>query len=375
MDKKAYSRYEYFGVLATAVLSAILHTVLYLQCYDFPKSLWQSGTSGFLKLSLYLPLIPALFLGVMLSKKAKEKGELCHTNETVYTKIAAFFVTASFVLTVVCQFLSIGSGNKLAGLLDPASKSYMSLTAALHILTLLTAFFAAGYFFFRARGKVELVLGMAAIVYLMFYALRLYFDMTMHINNPRWEFGVFALASILLYTVFEVDQLLFKAKPYCYVLSATLALVTGLSYSLSEIVLALFNRSGDGLFAVYAVLVLGLTFWIATRLYALLFVETAEKAPEVPEVTEPSEESECEEEVALDTPTDELSREELVRFYNAIYKIVAKKRGVDEASPEADREKLRGEVLGMLSHLLEGDSRKENIEHMRAFLMRLEENT
>ena len=66
MDKKAYSRYEYFGVLATAVLSAILHTVLYLQRYDFPKSLWQSGTSGFLKLSLYLPLIPALLLGVML---------------------------------------------------------------------------------------------------------------------------------------------------------------------------------------------------------------------------------------------------------------------------------------------------------------------
>jgi len=386
VNNKAHSRYEYFGVLVLAALSCILHTFVYFEHYDFAKNLWKSDTAVFLKLSSFLPLVPTVILALVLvsavKKRIAEQNARLYTQETLFSRIASAWVSLCLVLTVVFQIFSIGSDNKLAELLDSHSKSYMALTATLHILTLMTACFAAGYFFFRLRKRIVEGLGIAAVLYFVFYTLRLYFDMTMHINNPRWSFGVLTLVLLLLYLVMEIDQLLFAEKPLVYTVSACLALVSGFSYSVGEIAMAIGGKSDEGLAIIYPILILSATVYIAARLYTLLFAEIEEEiASDTATVAEdtvtdviPEQDEELLAEEGSDGThvTEELTREELTRFYSAIYGIVARKRGVGEDSDEEQKQEVRREVLAMLSHLLEGDSREENIEHMRAFLKRIE---
>ncbi len=406
MSNKSLSRYEYFSVLVLAALSAVLHTFVYFEYYDFTKGLWQKDTAVFLKIASFLPLIPtvilALVLVAVLKKGSADERASLHLGETLFSRIAAYVVAACLVFTVVAQILSIGSDNKLAALLNSHSGSYMALTATLHIMTLLAAFFAAGYFFFRAQKKILTGLGITAVCYFVFYTLRMYFDMTMHINNPRWSFGVLTLVLLLLYFVLEIDQLLFAEKPFLYTVCACLALVAGFSYSVGELAMAIGGKTDEGLSLAYPVLIFASSLYIAARLYTVFFADLTYKAlPDastdavdiadtadtvepsdvtlfsdeisgsaIGDVAEDSEDSEDAEDAEYGIP--ELTQEELKCFYSAIYGIVAKKRGVGEDSGEEAKKEVRREVLAMLSHLLEGDSRSENIENMRAFLKRLE---
>lgn len=390
MKNKAHSQYEYFGVIALAVLSCVLHTFVYFEHYDFTKNLWQRDTGIFLKLASFLPLLGAILLGVVLVSAVKQRiadeGKAVYTRETLFSRIASGLVALSLVLTVLFQLLSIGSDNKLTALLDSQSKSYMALTATLHILTLMTACFAAGYFVFRLQKRMVEGLGIVALVYFVLYTLRMYFDMTMHINNPRWSFGVLTLVLLLLYFVFEIDQLFFSKKPLVYTVLACLALVSGFSYSVGEIAMAIGGKSDEGLAIIYPILILAASVYVASRLYTLLFAE-AEKEASADTVAEAEESAsdatgeQANEEaygalcggIPCETlPPEELTHDELKRFYTAIYTIVARKRGVGEDSDDEAKKRVRQEVLAMLSHLLEGDSRTENIEHMRAFLKRVE---
>ena len=346
-------------------------------------------------------MLLAFVLAGALKKKSAEERATLRSRNTLFSVLSSYAVSLCLILTLVAQIFSVGSDNKLAALLNSHSKSYMALTATLHILTLLTAAFAAGYFFFRARGRVEAGLGIAAVCYFVFYTLRLYFDMTMHINNPRWSYGVLTLVFLLLFFVAELDQHLFSEKITLYTVSASLALVFGLSYSAGELAMAIFGKTEDGLLLVYPLLVFFSSAYIAARLHTLLLgnascddntdeaiVTNRESSEDTPLLSDDI--SECGGDTVLDgasldeelqeepsdtaeeTESDELTHTELKSFYDAIYRIVAQKRGIDGNSDEEAKKALRREVLAMLSHLLEGDSRKENIENMRAFLKRLE---
>lgn len=399
------SRYEYFGALALAALAAVLHTLVYFENYDFTKGLWQQDTALFLRLASYLPLVAMLLLSFVLAGSLKRRGDgvlaAAYAAESRLSRAFSYATAAVLLLTVVCQLAAIGSDSKLAALLDSYSRSYMALTATLHILTLLSAAFAAGYFFFAARKRAfrgerdtAIPLGIALICYFIFYTLRVYFDMTLHINNPRWSYGVATLVLTLLYFVTEVDQLLFRKKPIAYAITACLALVSSFSYGVSEVAMAIFGKTDDLFALIYPVLSLAVAVYIAARLYLALFFEpstvgnASESEQDGTGVTDTTDATVVTGTAAEGGDTDELvgapldggmtdgdgeiTREELRRFYRTIYAIVAKKRGITEDSSQEDKDTLRREVLSMLSHLLEGDSRQENIEHMRAFLARYE---
>ena len=172
LKQKSTLFYEYIGALALAALSAILYVFVYFNFYDFSKGLWESGIASFFKIATYLPLFVALFFAFVLANALKKRDAderaALYTKDTLFSRVASGAVALSLLLTLVAQLLSIGTDSKLSALLDSTSSSYMALTAALHTFTLLTAFFAAGYFAFRLQGRVAAGLGIAVICYFIF---------------------------------------------------------------------------------------------------------------------------------------------------------------------------------------------------------------
>ena len=162
-----------------------------------------------------------------------------------------------------------------------------------------------------------------------------------------------------------------------------------LTESLSAIVMAIGYYTSEGWELVYSVLLLAVAVYIAIRLFYLTLSKPVAAVDEG--VT-------GEETVAADEPTDqdvtavdplseeevfkeaddgaaddeELTQEELKRFYAAIYRTVAEKRGIGEDASDEEKAQLRKETMALLAHLFEGDSRRENIRLMREFLSRVE---
>ena len=392
MKNKTLLRYYTIGAFAVAVLTAVAHSFVYLNHYDFIAGLWQKGTSSFWGGVSYLLLIPTVMLALLyaLTLKKAEGEEKVTANpfqNTLLTKIATVLAASGLVLTLLAQFLSIGSLDKLSALLNPSSDSYLALTATLHILTLVMALPAAVYFlaFFFDKGE-RVPLGLCVIGYFVFYTLRVYFDMTLHINNPRWSFRVVTLLLLLLYFVLEVHQHIRSDKrmPYAVVgfLAMTLAFVEGVT----NFVMAIGFYTSDGWELLYSAMLLMVAFYIASRF--LTMISSLDKAPEPATISETPDEAP--EPVAVDDSAasdgdiddtddavtedgfEELTQDELKRFYEAVYRTVANKRGIGEDASDEDKAAVRKETMAMIAHLLDGDSRRENIAYMREFLRRVE---
>lgn len=391
------ARRLYFGTVAFALLTAIVHTAIYLNFYDFGANLWQRGVSYFFELVSYLLLIPAAALGVQfaLTVKRAEKDEEKEPFTCGKTfQGAALAVSLMLVMTLVAQAITVGGYDKLNLLIDQKMGNvfgvYMSLTASLHIFTLILAIPAALYFLSHlVKTKYQVALGLFAIGYFVMLTLRVYFDMTMHINNPRWAFRVVVLISVILYLVAEVRAMISPEKKGAMTVAGFVTLTLTLTESLSAIVMAIGYYTSEGWELVYSVLLLAVAVYIAIRLFYLTLSKPVAAVDEG--VT-------GEETVTADEPTDqdvtavdplfekevfkeaddgaandeELTQEELKRFYAAIYRTVAEKRGIGEDASDEEKAQLRKETMALLAHLFEGDSRRENIRLMREFLSRVE---
>ena len=395
MNNKALARYYYVGALSLALLTAVIHTVVYLNFYDFSARLWQMEASPFFGAVSYLLLLPIFALALLFAfalKRAKAEG-LCEASPftpTRSTKVMLFVMMAAFPLTLVAQVLAIGKNDKLNNLIDATlgNPEYMALTAALHIFTLILAIPAALYFFSLYRKtRYQVAFGITAVAYFVAYTLRVYFDMTMHINNPRWSFCVVVLIAVLLYFVFEVHQFIRSEYTVIYCVVSFLALTLAATEAISSFVMAIgfYAREGYSLF--YSALLLAVAVYIAFRLFAMLSKGEVKAVDEAPAEEVKAADGACDgaavDEAVADggdsepvaEPFEELTQDELKRFYAAVYRTVAKKRGVTEQSSDEEKAEVKKETMAVISHLLGGHSRRENILHMREFSSRVEGNT
>lgn len=399
LKHKLSARRLYFGTVAFALLTAIVHTAIYLNFYDFGANLWQRDVSPFFELVSYLLLIPAAALGVQFAltlAHAEGDGTESPFADGKVVKGAALAVFLMLVMTLVAQAITVGSYDRLNLLLDQKTGNvfgvYMSLTASLHIFTLILALPAALYFLSRlVKTKYQIALGLFAIGYFVMLTLRVYFDMTMHINNPRWAFRVVALISVILYLVAEIRALISPEKKRALTVVGFVTLTLTLTESLSAIVMAIGFYTSEGWELTYSVLLLAVAVYIALRLFAMTLSKPAVAVDEgtvseegvtaadpadtgVTAVTALSEEEASEEADGIAPDDEELTQDELKRFYAAIYRTVAEKRGIGEDASDEEKAQLRKETMALLAHLFDGDSRRENIRLMREFLSRVEGN-
>ena len=397
MKNKTLAVYSGIGAIVIAILGAVAHTVVYSNQYDFEAALWQNGVSGFMKALSYICLVPMLAMAAVyafaVKQGEKESGKASSLfGQSLFVRIASLTLSVSLAFTVVAQILAMNTGDRLAALLDPASKDYMSLTSILHIITLVFALPAAYHFLTVFLKKKETVATeLFAIAYFIFYTLRVYFDMPLHINNPRWSYGVVVLVAVLLTVTLETHLLVAKKGRTAYALVAFLALTLAFSEALAEITFAIGFYTNDGWSLAYTAVKLAFALFVAARLYTLtasLFEKEdtpAVKADDAPALVEgtfdpidPADTPDTPDLPDGEVPsapegiTEEVTREELERFYKAVYITVAAKQGVDETSSEEDKQKVRKAAMMMVRTLLDGGSREESIAGMREFIKRVE---
>ena len=383
-----------------AVAMAVAQTLVYRAGLDPSLGLWTADTDGFIKALFYILSVLALGFALSFALTARHFGINEKTVETVPLPSAglravSFVAAALLVATVIAQFLAIGSDDKLFFYYVSNSRYYSPAVAVIHTLTLVAALPAALWFFsVFMKKKVTVAHGIAPVLYLLLLVVRIYFDTTYHLNNPRWSARIFSLVVALLFFLFEVRQLLLQKRLTLYhLLSVSTAMILTV-YSLSSLALNLLGVVNDGIEMIYDLFLLSLGVYALLRTLKTVekkedepeetfsdeaqdSVETLEETAEEEEAAEenteetsvPEEATETEDETEEETEEDlpDLTEEEVKRFLAEMTEYLAEEQGADKNDQEAYR-KAGEQALYLLSRILEDEDRNARISAIRGFL-------
>lgn len=397
-----------------AVAMAVAQTLVYRAGLDPSLGLWAADTDGFIKALFYILSILALGFALSFALTARHFGINDKTVETAPVPSAglravSLVAAALLVATVIAQFLAIGSDDKLFFYYVSNSRYYSPAVVVIHTLTLIAAIPTALWFVsVFMKKKVTVAHGIAPVLYLLLLVVRIYFDTTYHLNNPRWSARIFSLVVALLFFLFEVRQLLPQKRLTLYHLLSVSTTVILTVYSLSSLALNLLGVVKDGIEMIYDL------FLLSLGVYALLrTLKTVEKKDDEPEETpsdevqdsaealdetaedeavteEVSEETPVPEEVAEETPEEtlapeeaaetedeteeeteedlpDLTEDEVKRFLTEMTEYLAEEQGADKNDQEAYR-KAGEQALYLLSRILEDEDRNARISAIRGFL-------
>ena len=365
---------------------------IYLRFYDFDAGLWLHNTPGIVKGLVYITLaLIILFAGAYLfsSKIISGHGDTIDAESTPL-RVSALFCVASLIATIIVQLAAIGSFDHLYLLLISGSSDYTAIASYLHRFTLILAPFACLWFVWLLRGKKPTVaIGILPIVYFMILALRIYFDMTTLLTDPRWGFRVITLVFVMLFMLAEVNLLVHKKRSLLHCLMAVPALCVITASSLSSLIFNVSGHFSDGIEVAYFVLELAFASYIAVRLIAvtkepekpdsakeIVLVDRSEVEQEDdrPEDTLPEEApvASFEEKVEEEEELDDLTEDEVRRFYKAVT-LSVRKRMVLSNPPTAEEEAaVKEESLAIIVAVLRTEDRNGRISAVRTFLEKSE---
>ncbi len=284
MKQKIIVRWYLVAAFVAAAAIAVVHSIVYIGRYDFTVGLWQHGVSLPIQVLSYLLLVPMAFLALGFARllKKAEAEEGCSASPFGRSKLEIPFLclpVAALAATLVAQVAAYGTSDKLYTLLDEASLHYLPLTAVLQTVMLVLALPAASYFVSHLFHKEQSVAtGLFTIVYFTAYALRVYFDMTMQISNPRWSFRTVVLIAVMLYFVFEVHQLIKAEKRLTHLIVAFVAMTLAFTEGLSSLIFAVGFYTSDGWELTYSVMIFTVALYIGYRLMRMTWFE---RIPEV----------------------------------------------------------------------------------------------
>lgn len=375
-----------FAAYLIALAMTVEQIFVYHKFYSFEEKLWQKGTPGFIPGLVYLMATLTIFFAVALAVVAKNTAKGKEPRPTLPPasrplRVVSLFVSLSMAVLPILQLFLINSGDPLDEILAGGSLSYLPIVAALHILMLVFALPGAYMFLNTARGKARGVAeSIPCLIFLITFTLRVYFDMTQMLNNPRRSFSVVTILVLLLYVVSEV-RLITKPERYpSYSFFAVLALTLSAASGFSNLFLNLIGVFSDGAEIAYYLLEALFAVYIAVRLYDFsrqsafsepVLQKEEESAPPVLEESAPAEAAaDSEESAPADAPQPPVTREELERFFEMIYAAVSEKRGLTENSGEEDKQAARTETMAILTQLLSDENPEENLSALRRLIQK-----
>lgn len=374
-----------FAAYLIALAMTVEQIFVYNKFYSFEEKLWQTGTPGFIPGLVYLMATLTIFFALALAITAKNTAKGKEVRPALPPasrplRAVSLLVGLSMAIFPILQLFLINSGDPLDEILASGSLSYLPIVAVLHIMTLLFAIPGAYMFLNTARGKGRGVAeSLPCMIFLIAFTLRVYFDMTQMLNNPRRSFSVVTVLALLLYVVSEV-RLITKPERYAsYSFFAVLALTLSAASGFSNLFLNLIGVFSDGGEIAYYLLEALFALYIAVRLYEfsrqsafskpIRQQEEEKSAPPAIDAVASAEESITPEEAeTADAPHPPVTREELERFFEMIYAAVAEKRNLTAQSSEEDRQAVRAETMAILTQLLSEENPEENLSALRRLI-------
>ena len=389
MKQKSFSFRTF--LIASFFMAAALtaeQIFVYLRFYDFEANLWKHGTPGIVRGLLYITFtLILLFSGAYLySLRSKTRSEEGFEAPRLSLRIASFACVIALAATLVVQITAIGSYDHLYLLLVSGSSDHLAIAAFLHRTTLILAPFACLWFVWIARGKSPSVgIGILPIVYFMFLALRVYFDMNTLLTNPRWGFRIITLIFALLFMLAEVNLLLHKKRSLLHYLITLPAFCILTTSALSNLVFNISGHFADGIENAYYLLELAFAAYIAVRMFYLNKEPENKESPakEIVLVSKPETDAEKEPTEASETETieetDEIPQEEteeiadltemeVRRFYQAVTLSVRRRMTLSDPPTPEDERAVKEETLAIIAAVLRTEDRTGRISAIRAFL-------
>ena len=387
------------ALLVVGVAGVLVQTVLLNLYYVFDDMLWAHGTPSGVGAAFYIiaAVSAAVAVAVALMLKRHLAGKnvpgasfdaaFSRTDESfpgaeLPERAAAAACAAAMVFAFAAQFFS-PAYDHLRLILDSSYVNYYSQAAFAHTACLVLILPAVLYFAFCAAGKRAPVATCIILVFFVIaFTLRVYYDMSVILSNPRRLSSIFSLIMFLLFITAKSGTADDSRKPVLVALSGSIAFVCCLQDSLPNLVLNLSGSFSDGIQVFYYLTMFTFSLYalacVRTCIFRTLFPLPAEVSTDYDQNVREDTQSEaagsegavCQENSGENSDGEHgdpladcgLTRDQIERFYTILCEKTAE--SARENSEEPDPDKIGKGAALFIKTLLESGEREENVRRI-----------
>ncbi|MBQ2686717.1 MAG: hypothetical protein IJF55_03185, partial [Clostridia bacterium] len=321
-------------------------------------------------IELIIPLIFAVAfisaLSTLFTMGKKAFPETTMPKIDVFTRSASVIVSLSLLLTAIFQFVFASSDDHLTfrNILSGGSEIALIHTACAVISVLAIVYFARD---FISKDK-SVIFGIAFVIWCALYALRVYFDMSVILSDPRRILSIVAMCSALLFIHAEFRLYTGSPMQSLYVISAMMTSVLCIISGLPSVILNVAGYFSDGIQISYFAVEASIGLYAFARLVSLASIEAftpveieVEEIPEEAPAENTEEEAPAEENLEISDKNDSpLSREEIALMYSYIYNSVKERMNDSYISEGLESDEIRATTLTLLEGILKDDEGRED---------------
>lgn len=255
----------------TAILAAVLQTVLYLIGYDEPFHLYQHG----FMLHLVVYPVVVLFMAAFFVFFCTRKPESLPAELGKITRPLSFFALFSGMLIIAA------AGYNVASILGTPPV----IPSTIRIFALAMAIPAACYYIISAwqdhpSRPLLTLLCMFVVCWLALYLMAIYFEMDTPLTSPDRILRQLGCALLMVHMLYEVRYLLGNTMPRLYFGTGCAAVImTGLS-ALPDAVVTLLQKRAMTDNSMFSLAMTAMGFYIFFRMLTTLRGEGMEFRPE-----------------------------------------------------------------------------------------------
>lgn len=321
-------------------------------------------------IELIIPLIFAVAfitaLSTLFTMGKKAFPETTMPKIDVFTRSASVVVSLSLLLTAIFQFVFASSDDHLTfrNILSGGSEIALIHTACAVISVLAIVYFARD---FISKDK-SVIFGIAFVIWCALYALRVYFDMSVVLSDPRRILSIVAMCSALLFIHAEFRLYTGSPMQSLYVISAMMTSVLCIISGLPSVILNVAGYFSDGIQISYFAVEASIGLYAFARLVSLANIEAftpveieVEEIPEEAPAENTEEEAPIDEDLEINDKNDSpLSREEIALMYSYIYNSVKERMNDSYISEGLESDEIRATTLTLLEGILKDDEGRED---------------
>ena len=254
------------SVIACACIGVLLRTLSIFFFYDADIGYFSSGA-----------LLPILF-NVLIAVACIACAVLCFMPKTVFepensgkgrvSQLLYIIPCIASIYTLISQMTLIGEYSAL-GLPAPRIETLLLVFNALAVI-----YFALSIFGEKINSAVSVILGVCAMLWLIFMLVSLYFDMYVQINSPNKTMMAFALSASVLFLVSEIRLPLDTQKPKIKLFTAAFGLLLLSTSSIPTLIAHFTGAFGNSYYATVGdIICLSLLFPVSARFIKLCFAK------------------------------------------------------------------------------------------------------
>lgn len=269
-ELKNYRLFFFCAMIYTFVAAAVATVYLGMH-YDSALMLYDKGASR-------LPVAALICAGAILSfvfalnmRKTFLPTSYIEKNSNLMI-LCAMFCAGALALTVALQLISKNSSDHLyvlwSGPGETARQKAASALLKVNVAAAVPAAICFGYTAFT--GKIRAIPSILISVWMLVYLLRLYYDMSVPMNDPLCRMSIVSICAALLYSLAELRYAVSKPSPFIHVFSGSASMIICGICGFSKAALIIAGKLDFGISGAYAIAESALALYALARMMSFV---------------------------------------------------------------------------------------------------------